>query len=503
MKWLMLTTAGFLCSVAAVAVVAVGLGLDDNRYSLSIGYYGQYNLARRAIENSECFDRIDRSYAREKLVIDPFSFTTSTKSDWKIVLWFTSDMDVRQVCEHPEGLLLHDPVKKQWQAYSQEFLSAELNKGSVKLKNLSELLCNLDQFVAIVRANYKSDQITFTPRVSGEYLRYLAIEVIPWKRIRTTPVAVKQLRISGAKERSPSGYGLERLQGIDFDVARLDSRREAVLSETGHAKCYIGSLGNGSMLEMMQIPAGIFKMGSSSLEEDLISGDSIKYLGVDFGYFRHEAPQHTVTVPSFYLSRFEVTQTQWRLVSRLPKVTRELKSEPSVFRGDDLPVENVTWLDAVEFCDRLSRATGREYRLPTEAEWEYACRAGTSTAFHFGETIDPEFVNFDGSCPWASGSWGITRQETAPVGSFGFANAFGLYDMHGNVREWCMDVWHDNYYSAPIDGGAWMIGGDDAFHITRGGDWFQMGSRARCASRRQCATNSHDSECGFRVAATR
>jgi len=502
MKWLIVTTALFLGSVASIAVLAIGLGLDDNKFRLPIGYYAKYNSAQRAIESAGCFERIDRSYAREKLVIDPFSFTISTRSDWKIVLWFTSAMEVRQVCEHPEGLLLLDPVKKQWQAYSLDFLSPELNARNVRLKNISDLLCNLDQLVPILRAIYKNDQIPFTESISGEYLRYLAIEVIPWKRIRTTPLAVKQLRISGTRDGLPSVSGAGRLQGIDFDVVQLDSKGEAVLSETGHGKCYIESLGNGSMLEMIQIPAGTFKMGSSSSEKELISDDSIKYLGADLGYFRHEYPQHTVTVPSFYMGRFEVTQAQWKAVSKLPKITKELASEPSVFKGDDLPVEGVTWLDAVEFCDRLSRTTGREYRLPTEAEWEYACRAGTNTAFHFGETIDPEVVNFNGTYPWASGSWGITRQETSPVGSFGFANAFGLYDMHGNVREWCMDVWHDNYNGAPIDGSAWMVGGDDTFRMTRGGSWFQMGSRARSASRRQCATFSHDSECGFRVVAT-
>ncbi len=136
MKWLMVTIAVFLSSAAAVGVVTLGLGLDDNKFGLSIGYYAQYNVAKRAIENVECFNKIDRSYAREKLSIDAFSFTVSTKSDWKIVVWFTSDMDVRQVCEHPEGLLLLDPVTKQWQVYRQELLSAEFNARNVKLNNL-------------------------------------------------------------------------------------------------------------------------------------------------------------------------------------------------------------------------------------------------------------------------------------------------------------------------------------------------------------------------------
>jgi len=501
MKRLILTTIVFLASVAVVVGIALGLGLDDNKYRLPVGYYGQYNLAQRAIENTKCFERIDRSYAPEKLVIDPFSFTVTTRSDWKIVVWFTSDMDVRRVCEHPEGLLLYDPARRNWQVYSLQFLSRELNASNSTFKNVSDLLCNLDELAPILRANYKNDQIPSTASVSGEYLRYLVVDVIPWKRIRTTPLAVKLLRINardGSLVRSAAGS----LQGIDFDVVRLDSRGEAVLNQTGHAKCYLESLVNGSTLEMVQIPAGTFKMGSPSSEKEVISQDSIKNFGADLGYYGQEYPQHAVTVPSFYMGRFEVTQAQWRAVALLPKVRRELASEPWVFKGDDLPVENVTRLDAGEFCERLSRATMRKYRLPTEAEWEYACRAGTSTTFHFGETIAPEFVNFNGSYPWASGSWGIERQETTPVGSFGFANSFGLYDMHGNVREWCMDVWHDTYDGAPTDGSAWMVGGDDTFGVTRGGDWFQMGSGARSASRRQWETISHNSECGFRVVAT-
>jgi formylglycine-generating enzyme required for sulfatase activity len=243
-------------------------------------------------------------------------------------------------------------------------------------------------------------------------------------------------------------------------------------------------------------------MGSSSSEKEFISEDSVRYTEHDFGYYWKEYPQHTVTVPSFYLGRFEVTQAQWRTVSRLPTIARELSSEPSAFKGDDLPVENITWFDAVEFCERLSRVSGRKYRLPTESEWEYACRAGTSTTFHFGETIDPDFVNFNGSYPWASGSWGVDREETTPVGSFGYANAFGLYDMHGNVAEWCIDAWHENYDGAPTDGSAWMSGGDDRFRVIRGGDWLQMASMARSACRAYGETLGRSYFGGFRVVST-
>lgn len=145
-------------------------------------------------------------------------------------------------------------------------------------------------------------------------------------------------------------------------------------------------------------------------------------------------------------------------------MNKELDADPSNFKGDKRPVEQVSWYDAVEFCDRLTAHTKRAYSLPSEAEWEYACRAGTRTPFHFGETITTDLANYRGtdneeykwSGSYGPGPKGIYREQITEVGSFGVANAFGLYDMHGNVWEWCLDDWHDNYEGAPTDGSAWL-----------------------------------------------
>jgi formylglycine-generating enzyme required for sulfatase activity len=139
-------------------------------------------------------------------------------------------------------------------------------------------------------------------------------------------------------------------------------------------------------------------------------------------------------------------------------------------------VERVSWHDAMEFCSRLSQRTGRHYTLPSEAQWEYACRAGTSTPFHFGETITTEIANYHGNFTYANGPKGEYRQQTTPVGMFP-ANAWGLQDMHGNVREWCLDQWHKSYEGAPRDGSAWLEvqeGNDtdgDNRRLLRGGSW--------------------------------
>src|SRR5262249_26689915 len=147
--------------------------------------------------------------------------------------------------------------------------------------------------------------------------------------------------------------------------------------------------------------------------------------------------QHRVTLTGgFFLGVHQVTQAQWQMV---------MGSKPSRFKGENLPVERVSWDDCQEFCKRLAERDGKRYRLPTEAEWGYACRAGTATPFPFGETISPDQANYGGYYTYGKGKEGVYRQKTTPVGSFP-ANAWGLFDMHGNVYEWCED-WYGPYQS--------------------------------------------------------
>ena len=212
------------------------------------------------------------------------------------------------------------------------------------------------------------------------------------------------------------------------------------------AKYYVEDLGNGIGLEMVLIPGGSFMMGSP--EDELERSNS-------------ESPQHLVNINQFCMGKYPVTQAQWKAVAALPQVNRKLNLERWQFKGDERPVEQVSWYDAVEFCDRLSSHTKRPYNLPSEAEWEYACRAGTTTPFHFGETITSELANYHATETYGAGVKGTYRGETTVVGSFEVANAFGLYDMHGNVLEWCLDDRHDNYEGAPTDGSAWLYNNEN------------------------------------------
>ena len=178
----------------------------------------------------------------------------------------------------------------------------------------------------------------------------------------------------------------------------------------------------------------------------------------------------------------------------------DLDANPAFFREDNLSVEQVSWDAAVEFCKRLSKQTGREYRLPSEAEWEYACRAGTTTPFHFGETITTDLVNYDGNSTYGYGPKGQSRGKTIEVGSFKIANAFGLYDMHGNVWELCADHWHDSYEGAPTDGSAWtMVDDKTSARSLRGGSWLDAPGVCRSASRYNIWHDTASYNFGFRL----
>ncbi len=154
----------------------------------------------------------------------------------------------------------------------------------------------------------------------------------------------------------------------------------------------------------------------------------------------------------------------------------------------------------MEFCARLSQYTGKAYRLPSGAEWEYACRAGTTTPFHFGKTLSTEIANYNGNYTYGAGEQGVYRQATTEVGYFGVVNAFGLSDMHGTVWEWCLDHWHPSYENAPTDGSAWIIGGDSRYRLVRGGSWYNNPAYCRSAYRdRGTPPTLRNDNIGFRV----
>jgi eukaryotic-like serine/threonine-protein kinase len=278
------------------------------------------------------------------------------------------------------------------------------------------------------------------------------------------------------------------LETIQFTTVKLDNQGKIFARPTETAQIYKESLGNGVILTMVKIPAGSFMMGAPAREKE----SEI-----------NERPQHQVNLKAFYLGQMEVTQAQYQAIMGI---------NPSHFKGAELPVEQVSWLDAKEFCARLSQKAGKFYSLPSESQWEYACRAGTTTPFAFGYTITTDVVNYDGNYAYGKAQKGVHRQKTTIVKEFP-PNAFGVLDMHGNVWEWCEDIWHDNYRttqvepwlvsSLGVDRSSWSGQNDNnsqEFRVLRGGSWNYIPSNCRSAARRKQPSDHRGITFGFRVA---
>jgi formylglycine-generating enzyme required for sulfatase activity len=293
----------------------------------------------------------------------------------------------------------------------------------------------------------------------------------PSPQIITTPVQI----ISKPQERNRP-----LLKPFNFETVRLNERGQIIERPSITVNRFMEDLDEGVQLAMVEVPTGEFRMGSPSSEDDSLD---------------RERPQRLVHVPMFYLGQALITQRQWQVL---------MGKNPSYFKGDDnLPVEQVSWLDSIEFCQKLSAKTGRTYRLPSEAEWEYACRAGSEKPFAFGETITSMVVNYDGYHPYRKAPKGNYLAKTTPAGQFP-ANSFGLYDTHGNLWEWCLDEWVKNYSNAPVDGSA---RGDvdsrdsDKHHVIRGGSWDSNAAYCRSALRRYFTADFSLSYVGLRVVA--
>jgi formylglycine-generating enzyme required for sulfatase activity len=315
---------------------------------------------------------------------------------------------------------------------------------------------------------------------------------------------------TGRQPTNPAGKSrtspLPSPQPYEFSTLRLGAKGEVFGVSKGEGMSFGVDLG-GVALEMVKINEGSFYMGTPEAEVQQVLLEYQKHCNDPTcrkeaeGQVNAGRPQHLVTVPAtFFIGKFEVTQAQWLAVAQLPKVRRDLPHKPSKFPGADRPVERVTWDEAVEFCARLSRKTGRTYRLPSEAEWEYACRAGMITQFAFGDTIIPDFINFDGRYPYGASRSGMFSSSTRPVGwgRGGIANAFGLYDTHGNVAEWCQDTWNAGYAKAPDDARA-VAGGEKGYRVVRGGSWRDQAARCRSAAREKRLTTARLDTVGFRV----
>jgi len=375
-------------------------------------------------------------------------------------------------------------------------------------------------------------------RVTQDILQHLGYEVAAEGEETVPGSEVEELRLDtytfdvvfiDTDDSESADSVVEKLNQFSFETVTVNRQGEIINTETKTAHYFTEDLGDGISLDMVYIPGGTFLMGT---EDEEIERLCEKY---DFDFFKRERPQHRVTVLPFFMGKYPITQGQWKAVANMThlKVERDLKPEPANFKADlpnssfakqtldfsfkqeaggespsrwDRPIERVSWYDAIEFCQRLSQLTGQKYRLPTETEWEYACRAVSDDVnknfsyppFHFGETLTDKLANYRASSIYTEEPKGEYRGQTTAVGRFP-PNVFGLYDMHGNVYEWCEDDYHKNYENAPTDGSAWLSSNINTTKILRGGSWDDYPNYCRCAYRVYLDIGSKNYRIGLRV----
>ena len=345
-------------------------------------------------------------------------------------------------------------------------------KGELNTESIKTLPCSCLRIIDQLWMHYSN----------GHY--GLGVQVSIWESLRREPLvdylpSLWRLEsseyaktITAALTQKFITCGIDRAPLQFFDVVIINAQGEEIQRELCQARYFTEDLGNGSYLEMIAIPGGKFLMGTEAQEIERL------YKKYNVDYFEQEHPQHEVTIQTFFMGKYPITQAQYKQI---------MGKNPSNFKGDERPVEQVSWDEAVEFCQRLSKLTRKEYRLPTEAEWEYACRAGTTTSYHFGKTITDKLVNY-----------GSNVSETTSVGKFP-PNRFGLYDMQGNIFEWCEDDWHDDYENAPTDGSTWLSSYENTKKVRRGGSWSKNLDLYRSAYRNFSERGHHDFDIGFRV----
>jgi eukaryotic-like serine/threonine-protein kinase len=360
-------------------------------------------------------------------------------------------------------VLLNQQLEQSTSSSEKEHLQWEIHKLVIKLADVS--MTNMEK-------EFRDYFVEHNVNVIENVIKPIDNFVYPSKKI----------------DPQSSARQLVDLHSFEFETPRL--REDGTLEMTCHkANYFVENLGDGIDLQMISIPPGKFLMGTPAELND--------------GYRSEEEPQHEVEVDGFYLGKFAVTQAQWQLI---------MGHDLSLEQGDNLPTVNVAWNDAQEFCKRLVLLTGRSYRLPSEAEWEYACRGGTISEYSFGDNINRHLANY-----WDLGCDGESIDEDSVVGSMMvsnnintrylslkpvesyYPNPFGLFNMHGNVYEFCQDQWHLDYEGAPTNGKAWISKGIKGRIVIRGGSFDYYDDNCRSSYRSETLKDYRYYGTGFRV----
>ncbi len=320
---------------------------------------------------------------------------------------------------------------------------------------------DLPSKLAVTRKLFTGDEPNDKLRLGDQVLKF--VQALPAVGKDAPSVEVVGSTSGAGRPVDPS-----ELYDIDFTVATVASRVGRAGRSSGKGRAFRETLPGGVSFEMVDVPAATFAMGVPTTDGN----------EQDFGM-----PRHDVAVPSFFVGRTEVSSELWRAVAALPKVNRDLDPNPSHLDGAGLPASAICFADANEFCLRLARATGRSYRLPSEAEWEYAALGGTNGPFPTGASVDPLVANVAVDPNDPASPRGPKRTGPTPVASFGVSNRFGLFDVDGNLSEWCLDAFHSSYLDAPRDGSAWVAGSTNMRRVARGGSYATLWTAANARKR--------------------
>ncbi len=406
--------------------------------------------------------------------------------DWKILP--VGDMYLGDLQALPEDTL---PIEE-WNSRDKAFanIARGIRQAVQEIREVNQ--SRIDEMPSIDFGNQKTEKISEKSEndsISKKSLDYHTD--IQNKRpeqsftsVRSKPAALPLSTIDLAKhENFPDSIeNTGELFTFEFESIFLDSLGHPASVQKNQTN-YIFRKLRELTLDLVLIPEGTFLMGSSEKKS-----------------YPEERPVHLVKIPPFFIGKHPITKEQWRFVSELPKMRIDLHKYPSKKGGGKHPVTRVSWEDSNEFCDRLSEFLGEKYRLPTEAEWEYSCRAGSLTAYNFGDVITSNVANFDGRYPCHDDLKDIFRGRITSVGELKYANQFGLFDMHGNIWEWCQDSWHESYNDAPSNASAWEDNTSSLVKVIRGGSWLSEAVKCRSAYRQRGDMNHRSENTGFRIA---
>jgi len=360
-----------------------------------------------------------------------------------------------------------------------EVFKADADLSKLKLDRQVEELKTAEQLFEQRKRQFEDTKKAYEDRLKAQASaaeRSLGLAEASLTRVQ------EELNRAKRRERANVHENQKRVAALTAELALQQERVSVAMQRVSQAD--LGEFKDcGDCPIMIRIPAGTFTMGSPyyyKLESE-----------------QDEGPIREVTVSRFSISKTEVTRSHWAACVRAGKCEEPPEKEGG--HGDDRPITQVSWQDALNYTNWLSQVTGHPYRLPAEAEWEYAARAGTSTPFSFGDTITPEQVNFNPRGRYPSLEQGYFRMQTVSVGSLP-PNPWGLHEVHGNVWEWVEDDYHISYVNAPANGSAWVDSPRGKYRVIRGGSWLSAPSVVRSASRRPQAPDFPDDLLGFRVA---